>query len=118
MKRTAIKSNYKVGRIRSANLFATRFDPSVSAEQLGNYLSEKLKLNVNVSAVTTKHSTYASFHITCQCPDPSVFLSEDLWPENIFVHWWREQKTQIKQGPVLPEAEMESSLTSQPDNSV
>lgn len=82
-------------RIRFANVFATRFDPDVSVSSIKDYLKNNLPADtqdLTVEAVTTKYNTYASFHITAKCPDPSVFMNVDLWPEDIFVRWWREHK--------------------------
>ena len=74
-------------------------------EMSGYHLKQCLNLDATVEAVETRFDTYASFHITCECPDPSVFMSDDLWPEEAFVRWWREPKhlrPATKDGANLP----------------
>ena len=79
-------------RLRLANVFATRFHPEVSESMLKEYINEKLSQDVTVEKVKTKFSTYASFHIKCECADPSVFMNPTVWPENAYVRWWKEHK--------------------------
>ena len=90
---SGLRTVQKTFRQRQANVFATRFDPAVSSEQVKAYLKKCLNLDATVEAVETRFDTYASFHITCECPDPSVFMSDDLWPEEAVVRWWREPNT-------------------------
>ena len=78
------------------------FDPGVTDTMLQDYLSDKLRLDVRVERIQTKYDTYASFHIKCDCTDPSVFMDADLWPENAFVRWWREQRQHVQQLAGLP----------------
>ena len=89
---SGLRTVQKTFRQRRANVLATRFDPAVSSEQVKAYLKKCLNLDATVEAVETRFDTYASFHITCECPDPSVFMADDLWPEEAFVRWWREPK--------------------------
>ena len=90
---SGLRTVQKIFRQRRANVFATRFDPAVSSEQVKAYLKKCLNLDATVEAVQTRFDTYASFHITCECPDPSVFMSDDLWLEESVVRWWREPNT-------------------------
>ena len=90
---SGIQTVAKQPRKRFANVFATRFAPDVTANCLEIYLKEQLQLDLRVVTVKTRHSTYASFHITSVCTDPSVFMKDSLWPEDTFVRWWREPKT-------------------------
>ena len=76
-------------RKRFASVFATRFEPHVTDSDISVYLTNRLAVKVDVTALATKHDTYASFHVTCECEDPSIFMDPTLWPENIFVRWWR-----------------------------
>ena len=80
-----------VKRKRLASIFATRFEPHVSCDDIELYLKSRLVGNVpvKVDAIPTKFSTYASFHITCECDEPAIFMDPSLWPEDIFVRWWR-----------------------------
>ena len=73
-------------------MFASRFHPSVTQEMLQDYLKKKLQVDLCVESVKTRYDTYASFHITCVCENPSIFLRDDLWPENAYVRWWRESR--------------------------
>ena len=82
-------------KLRKANVFATRFDPQVTESDVQNHLHRQLGLDITVEAVDTKYNTYASFHITCMCPEPAVFMSCDLWPDMAFVRWWREPKKTV-----------------------
>ena len=82
----------KVVKPRVANVFATRIYPETTEIDIKRYLKEKLNFDVKVARIETKFDTYASFHITCECHDLTVFMSGDLWPENIYVRRWREKR--------------------------
>ena len=86
-----------VRRKRLASVFATRFEPQVTCDDILIYLNYRLsaKLPVKVASLETKHNSYASFHITCDCDDPSVCMDPSLWPENIFVRWWRSPRSPV-----------------------
>ena len=84
-KNTGIHTIEKGSRKRTANIFATRFAPGVSDAMLKVYLENTLTLEVTVEKVQTRFDNYASFHIKCECIEPSVFMDPDLWPENAFV---------------------------------
>ena len=77
---------------RLANVFASRFDPQVTEDQLKNYLEKQTSLTVEVEKVQTKFDTYSSFHIKCRCENPQIFMDENIWPEEAYVRWWRESK--------------------------
>ena len=89
-----------VKRKRLASVFATRFEPQVTCDDIVVYLNSHLspKLHVKVASLETKHNSYASFHITCECEDPSVFMDPFLWPEDIFVRWWRSPRSPVLSG--------------------
>ena len=80
------------GQKRFASVFATRFEPHVTDTDIAHYLSRRLDVKVAVEAVDTKYDTYSSFHITCECADPAIFMEPSLWPEDIFVRWWRSPR--------------------------
>ena len=86
-----------VKRKRLASVFATRFEPQVTCDDILVYLNSRLsvKLPVKVSSLETKHDSYASFHITCECDNPSVFMDPFLWPDDIFVRWWRSPRSPV-----------------------
>ena len=62
-------------RLRKANDFVTWFDPQLTESDTKNHLHGQLGLYIEAEAVNSKYNTYASFHITCICPEPSVFMS-------------------------------------------
>ena len=103
-KNTGIHTIEKGSRKRTANIFATRFAPGVSDAILKVYLENKLTLDVTVEKVQTRFDNYASFHIKCECIEPSVFMDPDLWPENAFVRWWKEQRHSVQKLAGLPGA--------------
>ena len=78
----------KLSDLRWANVFASRLDPDLTVVDLKSYLDSSLNLDVVVEQVKST-TTYSSFHITCNCPLPKVFLSAMLWPEGAYVRWWR-----------------------------
>ena len=81
-----------------ASLFATRFKPSVET----NTVKKELEINllkltgtkhiVTVEKIKTRFEHYASFKISCACDNADVFNTPELWPERIFVRWWRSPR--------------------------
>ena len=65
---------------RLANVFVSRLDTEVSESSLERYLESTLKLDVTVKLCRLS-SSQSSFHLTCVCPEPNVFMAEDLWPD-------------------------------------
>ena len=61
-------------KLRKENVYVTRFDPQVTETDVQNHLHRQHGLDITVEAVDTKYNTYASFHITCMCPEPAVFI--------------------------------------------
>lgn len=86
-------------RIVKANIFATRYTPNTTSEEVKHYLlsDDRLQnLNIMVEKVESRYDTYASFHITCVCLKDiaNEFFNPDLWPRNILVRQWREKRVQ------------------------
>ena len=80
----------KMAKEKYASLFASRFSTDVSDGQLKSYLEGQLPGHeVVVNSVNTRYNTYRSFHIWCACPNPLVFLKEEIWPEGAYVRWWK-----------------------------
>ena len=78
-----------VKRKRKANVFATRFPPDQSADDLKRYLDGKLNVNVTCSLLKSKYPEYyRSFYVSAEVDDPKVFLDGHIWPESIFVRWF------------------------------
>ena len=90
-KGSGIKST---GVKRFANVFATRFESHVTADDIETYLLQRLGGGNKLSVVplATNYDDYASFHITCECADTAIFMDPSLWPEDIFVRWWRNPR--------------------------
>jgi hypothetical protein len=87
---------------RYANVFATRFHPGVNEVKVKDFLDSRLKLETSVTCVKVTE-WYSSFHITCACEDPSVFMDDSLWPEGVFVRWWGEKRhKQSRHSDVIP----------------
>lgn len=85
-----------VQKQKFASVFVSRIDPANSAECVKTYLKNKLTLDVNVQEVKAKYDTYKSFHVTCACDDPLVFMNSDTWPDGTFVKWWRRDQNKMK----------------------
>ena len=105
-----------VKRKRLASIFATRFEPHVSCDDIELYLKSRLVGNVpvKVDAIPTKFSTYASFHITCECDEPAIFMDPSLWPEDIFVRWWRSPASPSSTASTAKSSPSSSLNTSSP----
>ena len=98
MHKRACNGRYETGSTEKSDWrHATRFEPQVTCDDILVYLNSRLsvKLPVKVSSLETKHDSYASFHITCECDNPSVFMDPFLWPEDIFVRWWRSPRSAV-----------------------
>ena len=58
---------------RNASICVTRLDPDLSCDELFVYNEQTLSVRPTVELVKATRS-YASFHLTCECQDPAVFL--------------------------------------------
>ena len=87
---------------RKANVFASRFAPDISAEALKKYLETKLSLQIKVEKLDCRHpNSYSSFYVSSVCEDPKVFMAEDVWPEGIYVRWFKPSKNSLDTRNVL-----------------
>lgn len=113
-KSTGIRTVKRVQRPRIAKVFATGFKPGVTAADLKEYLSNQLCLDMDVEPVIPRSDrpTYVSFRINCECPNPTVFMDEELWPEEASVYWWREPRV-----PVPTSEDSTTTVTHPPNNS-
>ena len=77
----------------------------MTATDVTNYLNQRLGrgITLTVEAVPTKFDSYTSFHITCECPDTSIFMDPSLWPEDIFVRWWRNPRGSLSPPSKIPD---------------
>lgn len=80
-------------KVRFANVFASRLEPGVTEAQVKDHLDSTLSLNCKVECVKST-DWYTSFHITCACPNPMVFMDEAIWPDGTYVRWWGEKRGQ------------------------
>ena len=86
------KSNYQ------ATVFASRYSPSVSEDTVKSDLERNLKEitnvdhDVRVERLETRYEFYASFKITCLCPNTAVFMNPEIWPEGCLFRWWRNPR--------------------------
>ena len=82
---------------RFANVFVARLDPNENEVSIKRHLESTLKLDVTVE-LCKQSDSQSSFHLSCLCPDPSVFMSDDLWPEGTYLRWWRQPKPKLRTG--------------------
>ena len=82
--------NAVVKRKRKANVFATRFPPDQSADNLKRYLDGKLNVNVTCLLLKSKYPEYyRTFYVSAEVDDPKVFLDGHIWPEGSFIRWFK-----------------------------
>ena len=102
-----------VKRKRLASIFATRFVhmSAVTTLSITGYLKSRLADNmpVKVDAIPTKFTTYASFHITCECDEPAIFMDPFLWPEDIILRWWRSPASSSSTASTAKSSKVSSS---------
>ena len=61
-----------------------------NADDLNRYLDGKLNLNVTCLLLKCKYpENYWSFYVSAEVDDPKVFLDGHIWPEDIFVRWFK-----------------------------
>ena len=105
----------KLSDFRWVNVFVSRLDPDFTVLDLKSHLDSSLTLDVVVEQVKST-TTYSSFHITCNCPLPKVFLSAMLWPEGAYVRWWRnhtrDHKRETSDSDAKPSAASRARSTS------
>ena len=70
---------------RFSNVFVARLDPNENEVTIKRHLDSTLKLDVTVE-LCKQSDSQSSFHLSCLCPDPSVFMSDDLWPDADMPH--------------------------------
>lgn len=82
------KSNISAVQItRYSHFFITRINPSVSAAELSRDLltyAPDLK-SVICCKMSTKHSSYSSFHLTVPEEQKNLISNDEAWPEGVLV---------------------------------
>ena len=77
--------------MRFASVFVSRLVPNESESTIKNYLESTLELDVKVELCKLSN-TQSSFHIACLFPNPTMFISDDPWPEGMYRRWWRQPR--------------------------
>ena len=95
-----------VNRKRRANIFATRFSPDQCPDELKSYLDKTLNVSVTCTQLGSKYpESYTSFYISAEVDNPNIFMNEQIWPEGIFVRWYRPtENTRQRASPVITAA--------------
>ena len=99
VKNTGLATVKKTERKKYASIFASRFGPGVTGQDLEGYLEDRTGLRVIVTDVRSRFDTYRSFHVFCECEQPGMLLRDEIWPEGAYVRWWRGDFSQIKDNP-------------------
>lgn len=71
-------------KTKMVSVFATKFDLSLDAATLSDYLKVKLGREVMCRKIESAHSRFSSFQVTAECNDPQ------LWPAGSFVRRYYE----------------------------
>ena len=84
-----------IKRVKRAELFVTRLSPGCTVDDVKSFILRNLDLDANVTKITnTRNASYfSSFHVSCECIDPSVFYNENLWPEHVLYRRWYPPRT-------------------------
>ena len=84
-----------IKRVKRAELFVTRLSPGCTTDDVKNFIFGNLELEANVTKISnTRNAAYfSSFHVSCECTDPSVFYNENLWPEHVLYRRWYPPRT-------------------------
>ena len=88
------KRNYQ------ATVFATRYHPNDNILDAKKDLESNLKKatdvvhEVKIEKLETRYDSYASFKITCICPNTAAFMNPDIWPESVLFRWWRTPRNE------------------------
>ena len=93
---TGTESNIGVVKTKLVNVFATRFSPTLDADTLRDYLTEKLEAKtVTCRKIESARSRYGSFHITAECNNVADMYDPKLWPEGTYVRHYYEARVPI-----------------------
>ena len=96
-KRTGITGTSTGGNIRAVktklvSVFATRFDPSLDADTLCDYLKEKLGREVKCRKIESAYIRCSSFHVCAECGEVAELYDHQLWPDGCFVRRYYEKR--------------------------
>ena len=75
------------------NVFATKFSPTLNADTLRVYLSEKLgNGTVTCRKIESARSRFGSFHISAECNNVVDMYDPKLWPAGTYVRRYYEAR--------------------------
>lgn len=80
-----IYTNILAVKTKMVKIFATKFDLSVDANTLSEYLKPKLGREVTCRKIEATQSRFSSFCISAECNDVAELYDPQLWPAGSFV---------------------------------
>ena len=89
---TGVGSNILAVKTKLVRVFATKFDLSVDANTLRDYLKMKLGREVTCKKVETTQSRFNSFCVAAECNDVAELYDPQLWPAGSFVRRYYEPR--------------------------
>ena len=89
---TGTESNIPVIKTKLVSVFATRFSPTLEADTLCSYLTEKLGKSVTCRKIETISNRFSSFHVTAECSEVADMYDPQLWPVGIYVRRYFEAR--------------------------
>ena len=90
---TSTSSNITVVKTKMVSVFATRFSPTLEAETLCAYMSDKLGKPVTCRKIDSTRNRFSSFQVTAECNEVAEMYDPQLWPDGIFVRRYFEIRT-------------------------
>lgn len=77
-------------KTKMVSVFATKFDLSLDAATLSDYLKVKLGREVMCRKIESAHSRFSSFQVTAECNEVPEMYDPQLWPAGSFVRRYYE----------------------------
>lgn len=77
-------------KTKMVSVFATKFDLSLDAATLSDYLKVKLGREVMCRKIESAHSRFSSFQVTAECNEVAEMYDPQLWPAGSFVRRYYE----------------------------
>uniref|UniRef100_A0A1A8A981 Uncharacterized protein n=1 Tax=Nothobranchius furzeri TaxID=105023 RepID=A0A1A8A981_NOTFU len=82
---TGVVDNNPVIRTKLASVFATRFSPTLEADTLASYLSERLGRRVTCWKISSSSGRFGSVQVSAEYGDVSDMYDPQLWPAGTYV---------------------------------
>lgn len=89
---TGVGSNILAVKTKVVRVFATKFELSVDANTLSDYLKMKLGREVTCRKIETTQSRFNSFCVSAECNDVVELYDPQLWPAGSFVRRYYEPR--------------------------